>query len=122
MEFNPNPKSNVEVIAKAIRRRSVISFTYDGEQLMVEPVVLGVYKETGKHVLRCYKSYPLLLSDKAENWYLCEIDKISNLKTTPVRSKNFRKGSKTLRGDMAEVIECLPDYIKLVNEDKPKKK
>ena len=81
-----------------------------------------MHKETGKHVLRCYKSYPLLLADKSDNWYLCELDKISNLKITPMRSKNFRKGSKTLTGDMSEVIESASDYEKQALLDKPKKK
>jgi hypothetical protein len=123
MDASKKPKTDIEVIARGIRRRSVMSFTYAGnEQLLVEPIALGVHKETGKHVLRCYKSFPLQLSDTAENWYLCELDKISNLKTTPIRSKDFRKKGKTIIGDMSEVIECSPDYEKAALLDKPKKR
>jgi len=113
MESTENTKTPVEVLARAIRRRSVVSFTYDGaEQVIMEPIVLGVHKETGKHVLRCYKSFPPMISDKKENWHLCELDKISNLKTTPMRAKNFRKGGDVLDQDLSEVIECSADYGK----------
>jgi len=113
MDATGKTSTLIEVITKAIRRRSVVSFTYENkEQLVVEPIVLGIHKETGKHVLRCYKSFPLMLSDKKENWCLCDLDKISSLKTTPMRAKNFRKGGKTLEGDMAEVIEISSNYVK----------
>lgn len=111
MESTEKPKTVLEIIAKAIRRRSVMSFTYeDSEPLVVEPIVLGISKETGKHILRCYKSFPLTLRDSAENWLVVELDKIANLKTTPMRSKSFRKGSKTLVGDLSEVVEISDDY------------
>ena len=100
-----------QAIVKAIRKRSVVSFSYCGEQLVAEPIVLGILRETGKYALRCYKSYPPLASDKKENWYLCLLDDISNLKVTPIRAKNFRNGSKTLHGDMSQVIECSSDYV-----------
>jgi hypothetical protein len=121
MESSKRPKTNIEVIARAIKRRSVISFTYsDVGQLIVEPIAIGILTETGKHALRCYKCYPPQISDSADNWYLCQLDSISNLKTTPMRSKDFRKGSKTLTGDMSEIIECSPDYEKqeLLNKRK----
>ena len=122
MEPNEKPKTIIEVVAKAIRRKSVLSFTYEEiEQLIVEPIALGIHKETGKPVVRCYKSYPPQLSDKADNWYLCELDKISNMKTPPVRAKDFRKGSKTITGDMSEIIEVSDDYKKLSIADKAKK-
>ena len=122
MESSLKPKNIIEVVTKAIRRKSVLSFIYDGgEQLVVEPIVLGIHKETGKHVLRCYKSYPPNIWDKSENWYLCELDKITNLKTPPVRAKNFRKGSKTLTGDLSEIIEASSDYEKLGLVKNPKK-
>ena len=122
MEPSPKPKNIIEVVAKAIRRKSVLSFTYDGvEQLVVEPIVLGIHKETGKHVVRCYKSYPPQIWDKADNWYLCELDKITDVKTPPVRAKNFRKGCKTLTGDMSEIIEASADYEKLGLLKNPKK-
>lgn len=106
-------KTNTEVLSKAIRRRSVVSFFYPGyEQIVVEPVILGVSKETGKQVLRCYKCFPPHIFDSKENWYLLEVDLITNLKTTPMRSKNFRKGSQTIEGDMSEIIEASEDYIK----------
>ena len=114
METTETPRTPIEVLSKAIRRRSVVSFVYDGsEPLVMEPIVLGIHKETGKHVLRCYKSYPPLPNDKKENWFLCELDKISNLKITPMRSKSFRKGSTVIEGDMSEVIEASEDYVKL---------
>ncbi len=90
-----------------------MSFTYRGEeQLVAEPIVLGIHKEIKKTMLRCYKSFPPQISDSKENWYLCDLDDISNLKITPMRSKSHRKGSKTIEGDMAEVIVASADYIK----------
>jgi hypothetical protein len=113
METDKNPNSYVEVLAKAIRRRSVVSFLYRGtEQMVAEPIVLGIHKETNKMTLRCYKSYPPHISDSKENWYLCDLDEISHLKVTPLRTKDFRKGAKTILGDMAEVIESSSDYVK----------
>ena len=54
MEQGQKTNTTVEVLAKAIRRRSVVSFTYRGnEQLVVEPIVLGVYKETKKETQSC---------------------------------------------------------------------
>ena len=103
--------TTAEAIAKAIRRRSVVSFTYHHEQMLAEPIVLGILKDGGKYALRCYKSYPPLPSDKKENWFLCPLEDISNLKVTPARSKSFRNGSKTLHGDMSQVIECSSDYV-----------
>ena len=111
MDAEQNITPTVEAIAKAIRRRSVVSFTYQQQQMLAEPIVLGLLKEHNKPALRCYKSYPPLPSDKKENWYLCLLEDITNLKVTPVRSKNFRHGCKTLHGDMSEVIECSSDYI-----------
>ena len=113
MEQGQKTNTTVEVLAKAIRRRSVVSFTYRGnEQLVVEPIVQGVYKETKKIMLRCYKSFPPGISDSKENWYLCDLDEISNLKITPMRTKSYRKGAKTIEGDMSEIIETSSDYVK----------
>jgi len=112
MDVNPLPPTQVDVLAKAIRRRSVVAFTYNNEQIVAEPIVLGIHKETNKHVLRCYKSFPPQLADKKENWYLCDLDKISNLKITPMRSKDHRNGGSTLKGDLSEVIVSAADYVK----------
>ena len=113
MEAEKNVKTNVEVLAKAIRRRSVISLVYpEYDQIVVEPIILGVSKETGKQVLRCYKSFPPHIYDSKENWYLLEVDLISGLKITPMRSKSFRKGAKTIEGDFAEIIEASEDYVR----------
>jgi hypothetical protein len=114
MEAAQTPPPTVsDLLAKAIRRRSVVSLSYDGgETMLLEPIVLGIFKETGQIVLRCYKSYPIQLKDKKENWYLLELGKISNLKLTPVRAKSHRDGCKVLEGDMAQVLETSSDYIK----------
>lgn len=112
METNKEPNTYVDLLSKAIRRRSVVSFVYQGEQVVAEPIVLGIHKESNKMMLRCYKSYPPHISDSKENWYLCDLDEISNLKITPMRTKDFRKGAKTILGDMTEVIESSSDYVK----------
>ena len=113
MESGQELNATAELLAKAIRRRSMVAFTYQGtEQLVVEPIVLGVLKETNKLTLRCYKSFPLNISDSKENWYLCDLDEITNPKITPMRTKDFRKGAKTISGDMTEVIETSSDYVK----------
>jgi hypothetical protein len=110
MDKPETPKTDIDLLARAIRRRTVVSFTYNGEQMVVEPIVLGIGKETGKPVLRCYKSFPMHVSDKKENWHLCDVEKISNVKLTPMRAKEFRKGCKAVDEGMAEVIECSEDY------------
>lgn len=113
MEMDEKIKSNIELISKAIKRHSVVSFFYaDMGQIVVEPIVLGILKETGKHVLRCYKSFPPHINDSKDNWYLCDLENISSVKLVPARSKNFRKGSKTIDGDMAEVIVASADYLR----------
>ena len=91
----------------------MVAFTYQGtEQLVVEPIVLGVLKETNKLMLRCYKSFPPSITDSKENWYLCDLDDITNPKITPMRAKDYRKGAKTISGDMSEVIESSSEYVK----------
>lgn len=113
MEADEMVKANIETLSRAIRRRSVVSFSYPGlDQLVVEPVIVGILKENGKPALRCYKSFPFHINDSKENWYLLDVDKISNLRMTPMRAKNFRKGSKTIEGDMAEIIEVSEEYEK----------
>jgi hypothetical protein len=112
MDTPETPKTDLELLARAIRRKTVVSFTYDGVQMVAEPIVLGVHKDTGKQVLRCYKSFPMQLSDKKENWYLCDVEKIANVKITPMRAKEFRKGCKVVEEGMSEVIECSEDYMK----------
>jgi hypothetical protein len=112
METTPKLKTNLEVLAKAIRRKNVVSFTYKmNEQFVAEPFVLGIEKGTGKTVLRCYKSFPLHLGDKKDNWYLCYLDDITDLKMTPIRSKEARKGCDKPKENMVEVIEDMADYI-----------
>ena len=113
MKPGQQTNTHVEMLAKAIRRHCVVSFIYQGtEQLVAEPIVLGIHKETNKPMLRCYKSFPPHIRDSKENWYLCDLDEISNLKLTPVRCKSYRNGSKTIEGDMAEIIEASTDYTK----------
>ena len=113
MEPGQQNSTLVELLSKAIRKRSVVSFTYQGkEQMVAEPVVLGVHKETNKIMLRCYKSFPVHISDSKENWYLCDLDEISDAKIAPFRTKSHRKGAKTIAGDMSEIIETSSDYVK----------
>jgi len=113
METTPKLKTNVEVLAKAIRRRSVVSFTYLGsEQVVAEPFILGIHKDTGKYVLRCYKSFPLHIGDRKDNWLLLNLDDMTNLKITPMRSKDLRKGGMERETEMSEIIENVADYIR----------
>ena len=113
METTPQLKTNVEVLAKAIRRKSVVSFTYLGsEQMLVEPTILGIHKDNGKHVLRCYKSFPLHIGDKKDNWLLLNLDDMINLKITPMRSKDLRKGGMERETEMSEILENVADYIR----------
>jgi hypothetical protein len=113
METPPKLKTNVEVLAKAIRRRAVVSFTYqDKEQIVAEPTILGVHKDTGKHVLRCYKSFPLHIGDKKDNWLLLDVDDMTNLKITPMRSKDLRKHGMERETEMSEIIENIADYMR----------
>ncbi len=113
MESGQKINTTAETLARAIRRRSVVSFTYQGtQQLVAEPIVLGMHKETNKMMLRCYKSFPPSISDSKDNWYLCDLDEISNIKITPMRTKSYRSGAKTIEGDMAEIIESSSDYVR----------
>ena len=112
MESGQKTITTVELLSKAIRRRSMVSFVYREEQLVVEPIVLGVHKETGKVMLRCYKSFPVHITDSKDNWLLCDLDEIANIKITPLRTKSYRKGAKTIEGDMSEIIEASADYVK----------
>lgn len=111
MEDDKLLKNNLESITKAIRRKSSISFVYsDNEKKIIEPVILGIDKETGKHVIRGYKSFPLELHDKKENWLLFEVEKMQKLQVTPMRIKKVRKGFRAEDEAMSEIILMSAEY------------
>ena len=111
MEVDANLKSKIDLIVRAIEKRSAIVFhTADNEKYVVEPFVLGKAKDGGPFILKCYKSFPLELSDKKENWKAFELDQMLEVHATPIRSKSTRKGYDAAELVLDEIISVVPGY------------
>ena len=92
-------------LTKAIETRLVVAFNYnDRENHIVEPFTLGVHKDTGHYVLRCYGNLPAHHSDNPESWKLFELEKIEQLQVMPIIAKDERIGYEALDREMSEII------------------
>jgi hypothetical protein len=112
MEVDAILKSKIDLIARAIEKRSAIVFRTSGnDKYVVEPFVLGKEKNTGHYILKCYKSFPLELSDKKENWLTFDIETLLELHATPIRSKSSSKGFEGIAPvELSEVISSVPGF------------
>ncbi|HWB62889.1 MAG TPA: hypothetical protein VG603_05205 [Chitinophagales bacterium] len=107
-----NPlNSKLDVISKAISTRSVITFVdAENHKCVAEPFVLGVQKDTGKHVLRCYKNFPLEPWDKKENWQVFEVEAIKEVRITPARTKQSRGNYEPRSPAMSQILYAVSGY------------
>jgi hypothetical protein len=111
MEVDAILKSKIDLIARAIEKRSAIVFrTGDNEKYVVEPFVLGREKDSGNFILKCYKNFPLELNDKKENWKTFDVEKLEDVQATPIRSKSSRKGFEPAEVELSEIISAVPGY------------
>ena len=111
MESEKNLAAKVEAVSRAIEQRLVIAFRYtDDERRIVEPVVLGIHKDTSKYILFCYRNLPLEEEDNLENWKQYEVEKIRDLYVTPLRAKAARGGYSMIHTDIAEIITADTSY------------
>ncbi len=91
-------------LTKAIETRLVVAFNYNShENHIVEPFTLGVHKDTGRTVLRCYGNLPVQI-DEPGKWKLFEIEKIDQLQIMPIIAKDEREGYEALDKEMSEII------------------
>jgi hypothetical protein len=92
-------------LTKAIETRLVVAFSYnEHESHIVEPFTIGVHKDTGRHVLRCYGNLPVAHTDNPESWKLFELEKIDKLQVMPIIAKTERTGYEALDKEMSEII------------------
>ena len=92
-------------LTKAIETRLVVAFNYnDRENHIVEPFTLGVHKDTGRYVLRCYGNLPVHNADNPESWKLFDLEKIDKLQVMPIIAKTERNGYEALDKEMSEII------------------
>lgn len=82
----------LQTIINAIRNREVLSFTYTGIARVAEPHAVGVSR-AGNNVLRCYQTQGGHVKPGHE-WDLCDLSKLSNLRTTGQHFVNGRPGYK----------------------------
>lgn len=85
-----------QTICEAIRKRCVLTFTYDGHPRIVEPHAYGLSR-TRKEVLRCYQTGGTSRSHKVPEWRLMEVAQIKFLTVTEKHFVGERDGYK--RGD-----------------------
>ena len=91
-------------LTKAIETRLVVAFNYnDVENHIVEPFTLGVHKDTGRYVLRCFGNLPVQ-AENPEDWKLFELEKIGHLQVMPIIAKTERNGYEALDKEMSEII------------------
>ena len=69
-----------QVICKAIQNKSVLKFTYQGHQRVVEPHAYGLSRARNE-VIRCYQIGGTS-SSEIPAWKLFEVDEIESLKVT----------------------------------------
>jgi hypothetical protein len=92
-------------LAKAIETRMVVAFSdNEGGSHIVEPFTLGVHKDTGRVVLRCYGNLPVVNTESPESWKLFELENIDKLQVMPVKAKTERYGYEALDKEMSEII------------------
>jgi len=82
-------------IITAIQNKSVLSFTYDGYDRIVEPHAVGSSR-AGNDVLRCFQTQGGHVRADHE-WDLCKLSKITNFLVTEDVFVNARNGY--ARGD-----------------------
>lgn len=91
-------------LTKAIETRLVVAFNYnDSENHIVEPFTLGIHKDTGRCVLRCFSNLPAQ-AENPEDWKLFELEKIEKLQVMPIIAKTERNGYEALDKEMSEII------------------
>jgi hypothetical protein len=92
-------------LTKAIETRLVVAFNYNRhESHIVEPFTLGIHKDTGRPVLRCYGNLPHSHTDNPDSWKLFELEKIDQLQVMPIIAKTERNGYEALDKEMSEII------------------
>ncbi len=85
----------LDLIITAIKNKSVVSFTYDGYDRIVEPHTVGLTR-TGEKALRCFQTHGKH-GRPGHQWNLCSLSKIKNLSLTGDCFSSSRAGYK--RGD-----------------------
>jgi len=92
-------------LSKAIETRLVVAFSDNqGENHIVEPFTLGVHKDTGRYVLRCYGNLPVTNTESPDSWKLFELEEIDKLQVMPIIAKTERNGYEALDKEMSEII------------------
>ena len=92
-------------LTKAIETRLVVAFSdNEGESHIVEPFTLGVHKDTGRYVLRCFGNLPVTNTENPDGWKLFELEQIDKLQVMPVKAKTEREGYEALDKEMSEII------------------
>jgi hypothetical protein len=92
-------------LSKAIETRLVVAFSDNqGENHIVEPFTLGVHKDTGRYVLRCFGNLPVGNAESKDSWKLFELEKIDKLQVMPIIAKTERNGYEALDKEMSEII------------------
>ncbi len=92
-----------DLIIKAITERKVISFTYKGQNKIVEPFTLGIHKDTSNLLLSAW--YLNGESDTTEepDWRLYTVSKIENLVIKDIVASNIRIGYNSNDERMCEI-------------------
>lgn len=97
-------EKNIEVVAKAIKFKEVVSFVYDNEKIRVEPFILGTHKGTNGYAFWGYHSHAHEAKDNPANWKLYDLDKMTETRLTAVRIKDTRHGYTGKHSEIAKVI------------------
>jgi hypothetical protein len=86
-------------IVNAIKNRERLSLVYDGIRREVEPHAYGVSSK-GNEILRCFQVSGGHNSERAHDWNLLTVSKITGLATTGVNfagpRPDYRRGDKAM--------------------------
>jgi molybdenum cofactor cytidylyltransferase len=93
-------------ICQAIRTRTTLEFTYDGNYRVVEPHVLGTTAK-GNVVLRAFQVGGASASGPLDAWRLFDVALMTNLRATPNKFTGPRPGYNPVDPAMRVVSCCL---------------
>jgi|TARA_B110000116_G_C16696714_1_gene517829 hypothetical protein len=96
-----------ELITKAITKRIVIQFEYDGFTRIVEPFALGIHETTKNTVLRCYQIGGYFESKKTIPWRLYDVYLMNSLQLVKKEASSSREYYNPKDKDMSFVICCV---------------
>jgi len=91
-------------ICTAIKSRLVLSFSYDGEIQILEPMTLGRHRESGELVLTGYLVGGHYVEKEEFPWLVYSLSKIEKLNFTTLRAWHSKDGYTPLDKSLFEKI------------------